>query len=210
MLNAVSQNNVITTYRYYAPIYDRLFGRVLEDGRRKLCRLVERLRPAELLEVGVGTGLTLHRYPPEANITGVDLCQEMLDKARVRGQSARSGRLELLRMDAEALQFPDNSFDCVAVPYVLSVTPDPDRLVAEVRRVCKPDGHILIVNHFSGSGFWLFLEWLSSRLASRIGFRSTFHYAEHIERHDWQVLSVEKANALGLSKLVHIRNVKPA
>lgn len=210
MLSAPTQNNVITTYRFYAPIYDRLFGRVLEDGRRKMCRLVDRLRPADLLEVGVGTGLTLHRYPAEANITGVDLSQEMLDKAQSRGLFPRTGRLELLRMDAEALQFPDNSFDCVAVPYVLSVTPDPNRLVAEVRRVCKPDGHILIVNHFSGSGFWRFFEWISSRLASKIGFRSTFHYAEHIERHDWQVLSVHNANALGLSKLVHIRNVKRA
>lgn len=209
-MSAVSQNNVITTYRYYAPIYDRLFGRVLEDGRRKMCRLVERLRPADLLEVGVGTGLTLHQYPAETNITGVDLSQEMLDKAATRKLPARAGRLTLLRMDAEALAFPDNSFDCVAVPYVLSVTPDPDRLIAEVRRVCKPDGHILIVNHFSGSGFWMFFEWVSSRLADRIGFRSTFHYAEHIERHDWEVLSVQTANALGLSKLVHIRNVKHA
>ncbi|HYE41644.1 MAG TPA: class I SAM-dependent methyltransferase, partial [Ramlibacter sp.] len=184
-MSAVSQSNVITTYRYYAPIYDRLFGRVLEDGRRKMCRLVERLRPVDLLEVGVGTGLTLHRYPPETNITGVDLSREMLDKAAKRVLSPRAGRLELLRMDAEALEFPDNSFDCVAVPYVLSVTPDPDRLVAELRRVCKPDGHILIVNHFSGSGFWMFFEWLSSRLAARIGFRSTFHFSEHIERHEW-------------------------
>lgn len=210
MLSAVSRNNVITTYRFYAPIYDWLFGRVLEDGRRAMCHLVERLRPEDLLEVGVGTGLTLHRYPPGTNIIGVDLSQEMLDKAATRDLPARTGRLELRRMDAEALEFPDNSFDCVAVPYVLSVTPDPDRLVAEVRRVCKPDGHILIVNHFSGSGFWRFFEWASSRLADRIGFRSTFHYAEHIERHDWEVVSVQKANLLGLSKLVHIRNVKRA
>ncbi|GAB3664815.1 class I SAM-dependent methyltransferase [Ramlibacter alkalitolerans] len=209
-MSVVSQNNVITTYRYYAPIYDRLFGRVLEDGRRKMCRLVERLRPTDLLEVGVGTGLTLHRYPPETNITGVDLSQEMLDKAQDRARCPRTGRLQLLRMDAEALQFPDDSFDCVAVPYVLSVTPDPHRLVAEIRRVCKPDGHILILNHFSGSGFWMFFEWMSSRLANRIGFRSTFAYAEHIERHEWQVLSVQNANLMGLSKLVHIRNVKRA
>lgn len=209
-MRTVSQNNVVTTYRFYAPVYDHLFGRVLEDGRRKMCRLVERLRPSDLLEVGVGTGLTLHRYPAETNVTGVDLSEDMLDKAARRVPSPRAGRLELLRMDAEALAFPDNSFDCVAVPYVLSVTPDPDRLVAEVRRVCKPGGHILIVNHFSGSGFWMFFEWVSSRLANRIGFRSTFHYAEHIERHDWEVLSVQTANALGLSKLVHIRNVKDA
>lgn len=207
-MSAVSQQNVISTYRFYAPIYDFLFGRVLEDGRRKMCRLVREIRPHELLEVGVGTGLTLGRYPPETNITGVDLSQEMLDKADGRVLPERTGRLALLPMDAEALEFPDDSFDCVVVPYVLSVTPDPQRLVAEVRRVCKPEGHILIVNHFSGSGFWLFFEWLSSRLAARIGFRSTFHYADHIEQHDWQVLSVQAANLLGLSKVVHIRNAK--
>lgn len=207
-MGVVSQQNVITTYRFYAPIYDFLFGRVLEDGRRKMCRLVADLRPRDLLEVGVGTGLTLGRYPPDTNITGVDLSQEMLDKADTRALPARTGRLELLAMDAEALDFPDDSFDCVVVPYVLSVTPDPKRLVAEVRRVCKPEGHILIVNHFSGSGFWLFFEWLSSRLAARIGFRSTFHYADHIEQHDWEVLSVQAANLLGLSKVVYIRNAK--
>ena len=209
-MSGVSQDNVIATYRFYAPIYDRLFGRVLEDGRRKMCRLVAELRPRDLLEVGVGTGLTLGRYPGDVNITGIDLSQEMLEKADTRELPTRTGRLELLRMDAEALEFPDDSFDCVVVPYVLSVTPDPRRLVSEIRRVCKPDGHILIVNHFSGGRFWLLFEWLSSRLAARIGFRSTFHYADHIEQHDWEVLSVQPANLLGLSKVVHLRNAKKA
>lgn len=207
-LSGVSQDNVITTYRFYAPIYDFLFGSVLEDGRRKMCRLVGELRPGHLLEVGVGTGLTLGRYPSDTHVTGVDLSQEMLDKAEAKALPPRSGRIELLRMNAEAMDFPDNSFDCVVVPYVLSVTPDPARLVDEVRRVCKPQGHILIVNHFSGSRVWLLFEWISSRLAARIGFRSSFHYADHIERHDWEVLSVRTANLLGLSRLVHIRNGK--
>jgi phosphatidylethanolamine/phosphatidyl-N-methylethanolamine N-methyltransferase len=204
----VNQNNVIRTYKYYAPIYDSLFGRVLEDGRRKMCDVVHSIRPRDLLEVGVGTGLTLGQYPAATNVTGIDLSQEMLDRAAARTLPPRTGGLQLLRMDAEALEFPDDSFDCVVLPYVLSVTPDPRRLVAEVRRVCKPHGHILIVNHFSGSGFWFLFERLASRMAARIGFRSTFDYAEHIEQHGWQVLSARTANPLGLSKVVHICNAK--
>ncbi len=109
-------------------------------------------------------------------------------------------------MDAEHLRFADHSFDCVTVPYVLSVTPNPQRLISELRRVCKPDGHIVIVNHFSGSRFWWLLEHMVKSIADRIGFRSDFDYAKHILPYDWQVEKVESVNMFGLSKLVVIRN----
>ena len=109
-------------------------------------------------------------------------------------------------MNAEAMDFPDGSFDCVAVPYVLSVTPHPERLVAEIRRVCRKGGTILILNHFSGSKFWWFLERAVRSLANRIGFRSDFCFDEQIMKYDWEVLSVRKVNFFGLSRLVTIRN----
>jgi phosphatidylethanolamine/phosphatidyl-N-methylethanolamine N-methyltransferase len=95
----------------------------------------------------------------------------------------------------------------VALPYVLSVTPNPDKLVAEIRRVCRKGGTILILNHFSGSRFWWLLERAVRSLADRIGFRSDFCYKEQILRHDWEVQSVRNVNFLGLSKLVTIKNV---
>jgi phosphatidylethanolamine/phosphatidyl-N-methylethanolamine N-methyltransferase len=104
------------------------------------------------------------------------------------------------------MDFPDASFDCVAIPYVLSVTPHPERLVAEIRRVCRRDGTILILNHFSGSRFWWFLERAVRPLANRIGFRSDFCFDDQILKYDWQVQSVKRVNFLGLSRLVVIRN----
>lgn len=130
----------------------------------------------------------------------------MLEHARRRAEGLPDRDIRLSVMDAEHLQFADDSFDCVTVPYVLSVTPNPDRLVAEIRRVCKPGGHILIVNHFSGNRFWRLAEKATKSFADRIGFRSDFDYARQVLRHDWTVLSSENINRIGLYRLVVIRN----
>lgn len=199
--------DVIKTYRRYAPFYDGLFGSILEPGRRALAAEVTRSKPSAILEVGVGTGLTLTRYPTDSTIVGVDVSDEMLAVARDRVRDVQGGRIKLARMDAEAMDFPDGYFDCVAVPYVLSVTPDPHKLVAEIRRVCRKDGSIFILNHFSGSKFWWFLESAVRSIADKIGFRSDFNFDEQILVHDWEVRSVKSVNLFGLSKLVEIRNV---
>lgn len=202
----VSTEDVVATYRWYAPLYDRLFGLVLEPGRRALAHAVDEVQPATLLEVGVGTGLVLPRYPAHSKVVGIDLSADMLEVARRKVASLTGRRIELQVMNAEQLDFPDATFDCVTVPYVLSVTPDPDRFVSEIRRVCKPGGIIIIVNHFSGSRFWWLLEKLVQPLADRIGFRSEFSFERHITSHDWTVLGVKGVNLLGLSRLVVLRN----
>lgn len=202
----LSAENIASTYRRYAPLYDSVFGAVLEPGRRALAQAVVTLAPATLLEVGVGTGLMLGRYPSACAVVGVDLCPEMLAVAGQRAAQLKDRRIRLEVMNAESLDLPDASFDCVTVPYVLSVTPNPERLVAEIRRVCKPGGSIIIVNHFSGSRFWWLLERLVRPLASRVGFRSEFSFTEHIARYDWQVCSVKSVNFFGLSKVVTITN----
>ena len=199
---------VIRAYERLAPLYDRLFGQVLEPGRQAMAEAAAALRPAALLEVGVGTGLTLAGYPPETRVVGIDVSAPMLERAEERAAAmpAREIRLEL--MDAERMDFRDDSFDCVTVPYVLSVTPDPARLVREIRRVCKPDGVILGVNHFSGNRFWWLMERAVRSVADRVGFRSDFDFDEHILGHDWDVLSVRPVNLLRLSRLVVLRNAK--
>ena len=206
-MESLSSFHVVSAYRFYAPIYDAIFGRVLEHGRRKLCESVREVSPARLLEVGVGTGLTLFNYPPHSKVVGVDISDEMLAHAHLKARNLQDRHISLFTMNAEQMDFLDNSFDCVTVPYVLSVTPNPEKLVAELRRVCKPDGIIFILNHFSGSRFWWLLEKSVSPIAHRIGFRSSFHYEKQISAHDWHVESVEPVNVLGLSKLVKIRNV---
>lgn len=205
-MTEISSRSVVSAYRRYAPVYDLVFGAVLGPGRKRMARTVAGLAPGSVLEVGVGTGLALKHYPRDAEIVGIDLSPEMLARARTRaGKLPHS--VSLHTMDAEHLDFPDHSFDCVTVPYVLSVTPDPARLVAELRRVCRPNGHIVIVNHFSGSRFWWLLERAVKSLADRIGFRSDFHFDQHILAHDWEVEEVVPVNLFGLSRLVVVRNV---
>jgi phosphatidylethanolamine/phosphatidyl-N-methylethanolamine N-methyltransferase len=207
VIKPVSKNGVLRTYHAYAPLYDYVFGGVLEPGRRALTCATNTFPVKRVLEVGVGTGLTLHGYPQDASVVGVDLSPEMLERARKRAALMPERDITLQVMDAEEMPFPDHSFDCVALPYVLSVTPDPVKLVAEVRRVCKKDGVILVLNHFSGSRFWWLMERAVRSVADRVGFRSDFGFEEHINRHDWRVESVTSVNLFGLSKLVVLRNV---
>lgn len=206
-MNPISVENVVSTYRFYAPLYDSLFGAVLEPGRRALTDAVCAMQPSSILEVGVGTGLTLERYPRHSSVVGIDISDHMLDIARQRAKSLTGRSIHLAAMNAEAMDFPDGSFDCVAIPYVLSVTPHPERLVAEIRRVCRKDGMILVLNHFSGSRFWWFLERAVRPLANRIGFRSDFCFDEQILKYDWQVQAVKRVNLFGLSRLVVLRNI---
>lgn len=205
-MNPISADNVVNTYRFYAPHYDRIFGAVFEPGRRALTNAVCELCPSSILEVGIGTGLTLAQYPVSSSVVGIDLSNDMLNIARERAGKLSDRNIYLTAMNAEAMDFPDGSFDCIAMPYVLSVTPHPEKLVAEIRRVCRKGGTILILNHFSGSRFWWFLEQAVRSLANRIGFRSDFRFDEQILKYDWEILSVKKVNFLGLSTLVTIRN----
>lgn len=184
-----------------------LFGAVLEYGRRELARLVERDKPQSLLEVGVGTGLMLHRYPVETSVVGVDLSEDMLKIARQRVEKMPDRTIQLLAMNAEKLDFPDQSFDCVTLPYVLSVTPNPEALVKEIRRVCRKSGTILVLNHFSGSRFWWAMEATVRAVADKVGFHADFDYDEQILKYDWKVLTAKKVNLMGLSRLVEIKNV---
>ena len=205
-----SVHDVVRTYGDFASLYDRVFGAVLEPGRRAMARAACAQRPATLLEVGVGTGLALEGYPKDTQVTGIDLSPEMLARARRRALAMPERAITLALMNAEHMDFPDHSFECVTVPYVLSVTPDPARLVHEIRRVCKPGGTILIVNHFTGSRFWWLMERAVRPLAHRIGFRSDFSFEQHVLAHDWELQSVQPVNLFQLSRLVVLRNTTPA
>lgn len=202
---AITIDDVTQSYRRWAAVYDNVFGWVLEDGRRKLLDVVARIQPRSLLEMGVGTGLLLPGYATEIAVTGVDISAAMLAKASRRVDNFRLANVVLQREDCEALSLDDHSFDCVVIPYVLSVTPNPAKLISEAIRVCKPDGHIVIVNHFSGSRAWAMLERLAAPVAAKIGFRSSFSYEEHISARPLKVERVSRANVLGLSKLVVAR-----
>jgi phosphatidylethanolamine/phosphatidyl-N-methylethanolamine N-methyltransferase len=163
---------VKAAYRRYARIYDVIFGAVLQPGRRAVLEALE-LRPGDrVLEVGVGTGISLPLYPRDVRITGIDVSREMLEKARARVARARLSNVEaLVEMDAEAMAFPDASFDKVVAMYVVSVVPQPAKLLEELHRVCRPDGEIFIVNHFqSENPIMGRLERALAGFSSQIGF----------------------------------------
>jgi phosphatidylethanolamine/phosphatidyl-N-methylethanolamine N-methyltransferase len=136
-------------YRRWAPIYDFTFGLIAETGRKHAVQIINR-RKGRVLEVGVGTGLSLPCYGSHLRITGIDLSPEMLAKAREKVE--RKGLdhvIGLHEMDAGALAFPDESFDTVVAMYVMTVVPDPERVMRELERVCAPGGEVILVNHFS-------------------------------------------------------------
>jgi phosphatidylethanolamine/phosphatidyl-N-methylethanolamine N-methyltransferase len=163
---------VKAAYRRYARIYDVIFGAVLEPGRRAVLDALK-LKPGDrVLEVGVGTGLSLPLYPRSVRITGIDVSREMLDKARERVARRRLDNVEaLLEMDAEEMAFPPASFDKVVAMYVVSVVPRPARLLEELHRVCRPDGEIFLVNHFQSENRVMgALERALGRVSSQIGF----------------------------------------
>ena len=163
---------VKAAYRRYARIYDVVFGAVLQPGRRAVLEALE-LKPGDrVLEVGVGTGISLPLYPREVRITGIDVSREMLKKARARVERAKLSNVEaLLEMDAEAMAFPDASFDKVVAMYVVSVVPRPAKLLEELHRVCRPHGEIFIVNHFQSDNPVLGrLERGLAGFSSQIGF----------------------------------------
>ena len=126
-------------YARWAPIYDRTFGAITNVGRRRATDYIN-ARGGRLLEVGVGTGLALPYYAPSLSVSGVDYSPEMLAKAQGRVDALGLGHVELSRMDARALDFPDNHFDTVAAMHIVSVVPEPEKVVAEMARVCKPGG----------------------------------------------------------------------
>ncbi|HEU4923839.1 MAG TPA: methyltransferase domain-containing protein [Burkholderiales bacterium] len=163
---------VKAAYRRYARIYDVVFGAVLQPGRRAVLEALN-LKPGDrVLEVGVGTGISLPLYPRNVRITGIDVSLEMLEKARARVERAKLSNVEaLLEMDAEAMAFPDASFDKVVAMYVVSVVPRPGKLLEELHRVCRPDGDIFIVNHFQSENPIVGrLERALAGFSSQIGF----------------------------------------
>lgn len=166
---------VKTSYRRWAPIYDSTFGAVTNAGRRRAAGFANSCG-GEVLEVGVGTGLALRYYTRQVAVTGVDYSDDMLAKARARTEDGTLPWVRDLRqMDARTLDFPDASFDHVAAMHLLSVVPEPERVFAEMVRVTRPGGHVLVVNHFnSQSPVMAWIERRSMALENILGWHSVF------------------------------------
>ena len=171
----MDEHAVRDAYRRWAPVYDYTFGAVSTAGRRHVVEIINSSR-GKVLEVGVGTGLSLPEYKPHLDITGIDLAPEMLDKARDRVKAAGLKNISgLHEMDAGDLKFPDATFDTTVGMYLITVVPDPEKVMRELARVTKPGGEVMLVNHFSqDDGVRGWVERRMAPFADLVGWHSVF------------------------------------
>ncbi|MDX1589394.1 MAG: class I SAM-dependent methyltransferase [Oleiphilaceae bacterium] len=205
----MNNESILNAYKRYAPVYDWVFGKIFHPGRQAALDAMNWQDGDRVLEVGVGTGLSLPDYPPGVTVTGIDLSQAMLDKAHKRVQEEQLENVTLHRMDAQTLDFPDQSFDKIIVLYVLSVVPDPYQVLAEIRRVCKPGAEVIFVNHFSKQNpLMRRIEAGLARYASGLGFQPDFPLQPVLDNVGLEVQEVRAVNLLGYWTMVHGRHVE--
>jgi phosphatidylethanolamine/phosphatidyl-N-methylethanolamine N-methyltransferase len=205
-VTAVENDFVNRVYEKLANVYDLIFGPTLHHGRLVAIERMALQRGDRVLEVGVGTGINLNLYPRKCHVTGIDLSTSMLEKARERVQKAGLRNVRLQEMDAAHLIFADDTFDTVYAPYLVSVVPDPVQVVKEMRRVCKPGGKIVILNHFrSASPILSRFERAISPFTVHVGFKSDLDLPGFLAQADLQPLSISKVNFPKIWSLVICR-----
>ena len=197
--------SVLSAYRRWAPAYDVVFGAIFQNGRAAVARYVNSLPLASVLEVGVGTGLSLPLYSADKRITGVDVSSEMLDHARKRVADERlTNVVALHEMDGEDLRFADGSFDVVVASYVMSVAPHPQRCLAEMERVCAPGGTVIVCNHFV-NGHNGFISRRMQPLSRWLGWRPAFELDTLLEDSPLSMEAQQPVPPFGLFQLVTLR-----
>ncbi|HWA79018.1 MAG TPA: class I SAM-dependent methyltransferase [Acetobacteraceae bacterium] len=203
---ALDSEAILAAYRRWAGIYDTAFGLVSRAARRRAVALVNQLPGRRVLEVGVGTGLALPHYAAEKRVTGIDLSADMLARARRRVEIQSLTTVEaLVEMNAEAMAFPDQSFDIAVAMFVASVVPHPRRLLAEMRRVVRPGGNLLFINHFAaeaGPRWWI--EWALAPASRALGWHPDFAMDAFLSAEDRAQAVIRPAPPAGLFTLVQL------
>lgn len=202
----LDESDVRDAYRRWAPVYDNTFGRVAKAGRLHAVDFIN-TSSGRVLEVGVGTGLSLPDYKPQLEIVGIDLSHDMLEKARERVErEGLSNVTGLYEMDAGNLEFPDNSFDTVVAMYVITVVPDPERVMRELARVVKPGGQVLLVNHFSqDDGVRGWVERQMAPFADHLGWHSLFDVSRVMVCDDLKLEDRRSLKPMGLFTMMRFR-----
>jgi phosphatidylethanolamine/phosphatidyl-N-methylethanolamine N-methyltransferase len=205
---------VAHAYGRWAPIYDLVFGPVFRRGRHEACVAADRIG-GRILEVGVGTGISLPDYSPSSTLYGVDISEPMLEKARKRVSRFRLANVEAIEvMDAEKLDFPDDAFDVVVAQYVVTAVPDPEKALDEFARVVRPGGEIVVTTRLGAEqGMRGAIEKGLMPFTSALGWRTEFawsRYADWIESSpDIELVERRALPPLGHFSLLRMRKIDP-
>jgi phosphatidylethanolamine/phosphatidyl-N-methylethanolamine N-methyltransferase len=202
----MKETDIKRAYARWASSYDFTFGKIADAGRIAAVKHINR-QQGSVLEVGVGTGISLPHYGNHLQISGIDLSPEMLALAKQKVKQRNLKQVSTItEMDAGNMSFADNSFDTVVAMYVMTVVPDPVKVMRELARVCKPGGEVIIVNHFSQSnGLRGAMEKLLARFGNKLGWRPEFPIETVLVCDDLQVIDAMILKPFGLFTLLRFK-----
>ena len=205
----MDDKSIIKSYKLVSGFYDYTFGQIFRPGQKKLVSMMECTPKDKVLEIGIGTGTSYKYYPMETEVTGIDISPDMLEKAKKNIRKHNLQNKNVIMMNGEQLKFEDNSFDKVVGMYVVSVTQNPNLLIKEMKRVCKPNGDIYLVNHFSfetDSKFMKILEKGLMPVSKYLGWRPYFPFSEFNAYAKLNVKSISKVNIFDYWGIIHAIN----
>ena len=193
-------------YSDLAPVYDSLWGRAFVDHEREVLEELNFRPDQRVLEVGVGTGISLDAYPAYVQVVGVDPSADMLARAVAKVRENRWEHVEVKQGDALNLDFPDSSFDYVCSFHVITVVPDPVRMMQEMVRVCKPGGRIVVINHFASSNPALyFFASLANPVTKLLGWTMRLRVDDILDGHKIEVEKNKRVSRLSIHRVIVAR-----
>jgi len=205
----LDDKSIIKSYKRVSSFYDYTFGQVFRPGQKKLVNMMDCKSSDQVLEIGIGTGTSFRYYPETTSVIGIDISPDMLKKAKRRVEKELLQNKQVIMMNGEQLHFPDNTFDKVVGMYVISVTQNPNTLIKEMKRVCKPHGDIYLVNHFSFDTDNVVIKLLEKGLmpvSKLLGWRPYFPFSEFNAYAKLNVQSISKTNLFDYWGIIHAVN----
>lgn len=205
----MDDKSIIKSYKRVSSFYDYTFGQVFRPGQKKLVSMMNCSDQDKVLEIGIGTGTSYKYYPEQTTVTGIDISPDMLEKAKSNIQKDDLKNKSVIMMNGEQLKFSDNTFDKVVGMYVVSVTQNPDLLIKEMKRVCKPNGDIYLLNHFSFDTDNAFIKLFEKGLmpvSKYLGWRPYFPFTEFNTYANLNVKSISKVNLFDYWGIIHAIN----
>lgn len=191
-------------YSKFIPAYEALWPLLV---RRRVMRSIEALNitpNSKVLEVGIGTGMSMPAYPPHAQVTGIDLSDDMLAQARLKIEREGWDHINVQPMNAQKLEFPDQSFDFVTTFHVVSVVSDPQEMMSEIARVVKPGGSVLIINHFRSENPWVAkVIDRADPFTRHLGWRTNVSYGDVVGELPLEVKVQPKSSPFSLFTILH-------